>query len=68
VTVPIESVEHATREMLRLGDEALVLEPAALRDALRATVAQMLASYDGTVKSGPQKRAARSPPRRSQDA
>ena len=68
VTVPIESVEHAAREMLRLGCEAVVLEPAALRDALRATVAQMLASYDGAVPPGPQQRATRTSRRRTQDA
>ncbi len=34
VRVPIESVEHASREMLRLGDQAEVLEPPALRAAL----------------------------------
>ena len=49
VTVPIESVEHASREMLRLGGEAVVLEPAALRDALRATAAQMVAFYDAAT-------------------
>jgi predicted DNA-binding transcriptional regulator YafY len=45
VTVPIESVEYASREMLRLGAEAVVLEPAALRDALCATARTMLAAY-----------------------
>ena len=35
VTVPIESVEDAGRELLRLGAEAEVLEPAELRQALR---------------------------------
>jgi predicted DNA-binding transcriptional regulator YafY len=68
VTVPIESVEHAAREMLRLGDEAVVLEPAALRDALRATAARMLASYDGAVRPAPQRRAARTQRQRAQDA
>ena len=51
VTVPIESVDHASREMLRLGDEAVVLEPSALREALRRTVQQMLDSYE-TVHRG----------------
>ena len=45
VTVPIESVDYAAREMLRLGAEAVVLEPPALRDALRVTAQAMLASY-----------------------
>ena len=45
VTVPIESVEHAATEMLRLGPEAIVLEPAPLRAALRDMATQMLAAY-----------------------
>ena len=36
VTVPIESVEHAAREMLKLGADAEVLEPAELRSRLAA--------------------------------
>jgi predicted DNA-binding transcriptional regulator YafY len=67
VTVPIEAVEHAAREMLRLGDEAVVLEPAALRDALRATAAQMLAAYDRAQSASPPKRSTRAPARRTQD-
>ncbi len=45
VQVPIESVRHATQEMLRLGAEAVVLEPVALRQALQATAARMSAGY-----------------------
>jgi predicted DNA-binding transcriptional regulator YafY len=45
VTVPIESVRHAAAEMLRLGAEAEVLAPAALRAALAATVRRMVAAY-----------------------
>jgi predicted DNA-binding transcriptional regulator YafY len=68
VTVPIEAVEHAAREMLRLGGEAVVLEPAALRDAICATARQMLAAYDSAMQSDPKPRAARSRARRSHDA
>ena len=46
VTVPIESVEHAAREMLRLGADAVVVEPRALRDALQARAREMLAGYE----------------------
>lgn len=69
VTVPIESAEHAAREMLRLGDEAVVLEPAALRDALRATAAQMLAAYDRAppTAAGAKQRATRAVAKRTQD-
>ncbi|HET7525918.1 MAG TPA: WYL domain-containing protein, partial [Burkholderiaceae bacterium] len=57
VTVPIESVEHAAREMLRLGDDALVLEPAALRDALIASARQMLERYEVAQAPASTKRA-----------
>jgi len=68
VTVPIESVEHAAREMLRLGDEAVVLEPAALRDALRDTTARMLAAYERAqpTPANPKRRATTPPARRAQ--
>jgi predicted DNA-binding transcriptional regulator YafY len=45
LTVPIESVEHAAREMLRLGSEAEVLQPPELRARLRTQAAQMAALY-----------------------
>jgi len=56
VTVPIESVEHASREMLRLGADAVVLEPRALRHALQARVREMLAGYESAA---PPRRASR---------
>lgn len=43
--VPIESVRHAHGELLRLGAEVEVLEPAELRDMLRATAARLAAFY-----------------------
>ena len=67
VTVPIESVEHSAREMLRLGDEAVVLEPAALREALRTTAQQMVAAYEGAPRADPQRRATRPAVRRAQE-
>jgi predicted DNA-binding transcriptional regulator YafY len=57
VTVPIESVEYASREMLRLGAEAVVLEPAALRDAVRGTAKQMLSVYDDVEQASRRRRA-----------
>jgi predicted DNA-binding transcriptional regulator YafY len=45
VTVPIESIDHASREMLRLGADAVVMEPAALRERLARAAQQMLALY-----------------------
>lgn len=48
VEVPIESVAHAAREMLRLGDHAEVLQPAALRSALRDTAMAMWRRHGGS--------------------
>lgn len=45
MTIPIESVENAVREMLKLGTEVEVLEPAALRDGLRLAARRLLALY-----------------------
>jgi predicted DNA-binding transcriptional regulator YafY len=45
VTVPIESIEHAAREMLRLGAEAEVLAPRELRERLRSAAQALLALY-----------------------
>jgi predicted DNA-binding transcriptional regulator YafY len=47
VTIPIESIEHATGQLLRLGAEAQVLKPAALRQQLAQTIAAMAAIYAG---------------------
>ena len=57
VTVPIESVEHASREMLRLGAEAVVLQPAALRESLCATAQTMLARYAALARRPAMRRA-----------
>jgi hypothetical protein len=45
VTVPIESIEHAAREMLRLGAEAEVMRPIALRAQMRQQTARMAGLY-----------------------
>ncbi|MFI7615281.1 helix-turn-helix transcriptional regulator [Nonomuraea terrae] len=45
VTVPIESIEHATGEFLRLGTDAEVLSPAALRDRLAETAYELAERY-----------------------
>jgi len=45
VTIPIESIAHATGQLLRLGADAQVLKPAALRKALVETLAAMAALY-----------------------
>jgi predicted DNA-binding transcriptional regulator YafY len=45
VTVPIESVDHAAREMLKLGAEAEVIAPRDLRERLRGSAQAMLALY-----------------------
>ncbi|MER7771353.1 WYL domain-containing protein [Kitasatospora sp. NPDC096140] len=43
--VPIESVDHAHGEFLRLGTDVEVLEPAELRDRIAATVRALAARY-----------------------
>ncbi|MGW2373851.1 helix-turn-helix transcriptional regulator [Kitasatospora sp. NPDC001683] len=43
--VPIESVDHAHGEFLRLGADVEVLEPAELRDRIAATVRTLAARY-----------------------
>jgi predicted DNA-binding transcriptional regulator YafY len=47
VTVPIESVGHATGEFLRLGAEAEVLEPDELRRAIAVTAAAVARRHGG---------------------
>lgn len=43
--IPIETVDHAARELLKLGVEAEVLEPPELRDVMRAAAATLAARY-----------------------
>jgi len=45
VTIPIESAAHAVREMLKLGAECEVLEPAELRDGVQREAQRLLALY-----------------------
>lgn len=45
--VPIESVGHAHQDLLRLGAEVEVLEPAALREQLAATARSLASLYTG---------------------
>jgi len=47
VEVPIESLTHAGHEMLRLGSEAEVLAPPALRERLREAARRLSAIYAG---------------------
>ncbi|MEV4564089.1 YafY family protein [Nonomuraea sp. NPDC049419] len=46
VTVPIESIEHAVGEFLRLGADAEVLSPPGLRDRLAETTYELSARYN----------------------
>ncbi|MEU4805978.1 WYL domain-containing protein [Actinosynnema sp. NPDC023587] len=45
VRLPVESLDHALVDVLRLGADAEVVEPAELRDRVRATIAAMAAVY-----------------------
>ena len=46
MTVPIESIEHAVGEFLRLGIDAEVLSPPELRDRLAETTYELSARYN----------------------
>lgn len=45
VTIPIESLEHAVPELLRLGPDAEVVGPPELRARLVETLTAMRAAY-----------------------
>jgi predicted DNA-binding transcriptional regulator YafY len=47
VVVPIESVDHAAADFLRLGIEAQVLEPPDLRERMRRTATELASLYAG---------------------
>jgi predicted DNA-binding transcriptional regulator YafY len=49
--VPIESVRHAHGELLRLGADVEVLEPADLREMIRATVAELARIYETAART-----------------
>ena len=51
VTIPIESVAHAAAQVLRLGAQAEVLKPAALRRALLERLDAVAALYRGSDQS-----------------
>ncbi|MFJ4630212.1 helix-turn-helix transcriptional regulator [Streptomyces sp. NPDC088847] len=52
MSVPIESVEHAHGEFLRLGTEIEVLAPPELRDRIARTVAQLAERYGNLLTDG----------------
>lgn len=58
VLIPIETIEHATNQLLRLGAEAEVLEPAALRTRMAAG-ARALAKVYGVLEPRPARVTAR---------
>ena len=47
VTIPIESVDHAAGELLKLGAECEVMAPTALRERMAALAADVLRIYGG---------------------
>ncbi|WP_436772745.1 WYL domain-containing protein [Yinghuangia sp. YIM S09857] len=49
--MPIESIDHAHGEFLRLGANVEVLAPAELRDRVAATVRTLARRYAATAKS-----------------
>jgi predicted DNA-binding transcriptional regulator YafY len=53
VVIPIESVDHAARELVRLGAEAEILAPAPLRERVGETARRLAALYaTGPMSSG----------------
>ncbi|MER7572149.1 YafY family protein [Streptomyces sp. NPDC126514] len=52
VTVPIESVDHAHAEFLRLGTDVEVLHPAELRRKIARTVAELAERYGNFADGG----------------
>ncbi|ULR54589.1 helix-turn-helix transcriptional regulator [Streptomyces deccanensis] len=52
VRVPVESVEHAHGEFLRLGTDIEVLEPAELRRRIARTVAELAERYGNVAGNG----------------
>lgn len=58
VTIPIESIAHAAGQLLRLGAQAKVIEPAALRRELLGRVDQIAALYrrEPSIKAAPGRR------------
>ncbi|MFE6170849.1 WYL domain-containing protein [Streptomyces sp. NPDC056464] len=51
-TVPIESVDHAHGEFLRLGTDVEVLEPPELRERIARTAAEPAAKYGNFAVRG----------------
>ncbi|WP_099906564.1 YafY family protein [Streptomyces sp. TLI_171] len=47
VRVPVESIDHAYRDFLRLGADVEVLAPAELRDRIARTARTLAARYEG---------------------
>jgi predicted DNA-binding transcriptional regulator YafY len=47
--VPIESVEHAMAEFLRLGTDIEVLRPPELRERIARTVAELAERYGNSA-------------------
>jgi hypothetical protein len=48
VRIPIESIPHATAELLKFGADLEVIEPVELRAALRRAAQEMSALYGST--------------------
>ncbi|MFO1338707.1 MAG: WYL domain-containing protein [Burkholderiaceae bacterium] len=53
--IPIESAEYSARQLLRLGTEAEVLSPPAVRAAVAHEAAQVSALYQAAVRAAPRR-------------
>jgi predicted DNA-binding transcriptional regulator YafY len=66
--IPIESIDHAAGDLLRLGAEAEVLEPPELREAIGGIVERLAAAYGRETRSlGPAAPVCASPAPRGED-
>jgi predicted DNA-binding transcriptional regulator YafY len=65
VTIPIESIEHAVGQLLALGTDVEVLDPPALRKALRDAAGAVTAIYAPPTGRGARAGSARPRPRGS---
>jgi predicted DNA-binding transcriptional regulator YafY len=64
VSIPIESIDHATRELLRCGTQVEVLEPRALRERIAQIAREIAAIHAAPGRPTAPRRAARRRPRR----
>lgn len=61
VTIPIENIDHAADQLMRLGAEVEVLSPTELRAQMARTASALAMIYGRRVSKGPSTTSARAP-------